>query len=50
MRLSDIKRMANNILENQSMESSFIEYKKSAIFKDKILKLQVEIEHFNINN
>ena len=37
MQLLDIKRMAHNILENQNIESSFIEYKKSANFKDKIL-------------
>ena len=38
MQLLDIKRMAHNILDNQSIESSFIEYKKSINFKDKILK------------
>ena len=36
MQLLDIKRMAHSILENQNIESSFIEYKKSANFKDKI--------------
>ena len=50
MRLSDIKRMANNILENQSMESSFIEYKKSAIFKDKILKTACAFANNYMNN
>ncbi|WP_257877072.1 MULTISPECIES: hypothetical protein [Anaerococcus] len=43
MQLLDIKRMAHNILENQNIESSFIEYKKSANFKDKILKLLVPL-------
>lgn len=38
MQLSDIKRMAHSILENQNIENSFIEYKKSINFKDKILK------------
>ena len=50
MRLSDIKRMANNIHENQSMESSFIEYKKSAIFKDKILKTACAFANNYMNN
>ena len=50
MRLSDIKRMTNNILENQSMESSFIEYKKSAIFKDKILKTACAFANNYMNN
>ena len=34
----DIKRIAHNILENQSIESSFIEYKKSTNFKDKMVQ------------
>ena len=38
MQLLDIKRMAHNILENRNIESSFIEYKKTTNFKDKILK------------
>ena len=38
MQILDIKRMAHNILENQKIESSFIEYKKTTHFKDKILK------------
>ena len=38
MQLLDIKRVAHSILENQNIESSFIEYKKTANFKDKILK------------
>ena len=50
MRLSDIKRMANNILENQSIESSFIEYKKSAEYKDKILKTACAFANNYMNN
>ena len=38
MKLSDIKKIAYSILENQNVENSFIEYKKSINFKDKILK------------
>ena len=38
MKLSDIKKIAHSILENQNVENSFIEYKKSINFKDKILK------------
>ena len=38
MQIPNIKRMARNILENKNIENSFIEYKKSAKFKDKILK------------
>ena len=38
MQISDIKRLAKSILENQNIECSNIEYKKSATFKDKILK------------
>lgn len=38
MQLLDIRRMAHNILDERKIESSFIEYKKSATFKDKILK------------
>lgn len=30
MKISDIKKMAHSIIENQKIENSFIEYKKSA--------------------
>ena len=38
MRIEDIRRMAHDILEKGSIENDFIEYKKSATFKNKILK------------
>lgn len=38
MQISDIKRMAHSIIEQYHIESDFIEYKKSATFKEKILK------------
>ena len=38
MRIEDIKRMAHDIVIKGSIENDFIEYKKSATFKDKILK------------
>lgn len=38
MQLQDIKRMAYDILDAGSIESDCIEYKKSATFKEKILK------------
>ena len=38
MRIEDIQRMAHDILEKGSIENDYIEYKKSATFKDKILK------------
>ncbi|WP_298103069.1 RNA-binding domain-containing protein [uncultured Campylobacter sp.] len=50
MQLLDIKRMAHNILENQNIESSFIEYKKSANFKDKILKTACAFANNYMNN
>ncbi|EFM64245.1 divergent AAA domain protein [Peptostreptococcus stomatis DSM 17678] len=50
MQLLDIKRMARNILENQNIESSFIEYKKSANFKDKILKTACAFANNYMNN
>ena len=50
MQLLDIKRMAHNILENQCIESSFIEYKKSANFKDKILKTACAFANNYMNN
>lgn len=50
MQLLDIKRMAHSILENQNIESSFIEYKKSANFKDKILKTACAFANNYMNN
>ena len=50
MQLLDIKRMAHNILEHQSIESSFIEYKKSTKFKDKILKTACAFANNYMNN
>lgn len=38
MRIEDIQRMAHDVLENNSVENDYIEYKKSATFKNKILK------------
>ena len=38
MKISDIKRMANSIIQQNHIESDYIEYKKSAMFKAKILK------------
>lgn len=38
MRIEDIQRMAHDILEKGSIENDYIEYKKSANFKNKILK------------
>ena len=38
MKRGDISRMAQDILERCAIENDYIEYKKSAIFKDKILK------------
>lgn len=38
MLISDIKKMAHYIIEQKNIENDFIEYKKSAIFKSKILK------------
>ena len=50
MQLLDIKRMAHSILENQNIKSSFIEYKKSANFKDKILKTACAFANNYMNN
>lgn len=50
MQISDIKRMARNILENQNIENSFVEYKKSAKFKDKILKTACAFANNYMNN
>ena len=38
MKISDIKRMAHEILENNEIESDHVEYKKSIQFQGKILK------------
>ena len=38
MRIEDIKLLANKILQSRKIENEYIEYKKSASFKDKILK------------
>ncbi len=38
MRIEDIRRMAHDIIVKGSIENDFIEYKKSATFKNKILK------------
>lgn len=38
MRIEDIRRMAYDILQQSAIENDFIEYKKSATFRDKILK------------
>ena len=38
MQQRDIKRMAHTILEQAHVENDYIEYKKSAASKDKILK------------
>ena len=38
MRNEDIRKMAHDIIVKGSIENDFIEYKKSVVFKDKILK------------
>ena len=38
MQINDIKRMAHTIIEQGHIENDYIEYKKSATFKAKILK------------
>lgn len=38
MQIEAIRRMAHDIIENAAIESDCIEYKKSATFKNKILK------------
>ena len=38
MKLSDIKKIAHSILENQNVENSFIEYKKSINFNCKLIR------------
>ena len=50
MKLSDIKKIAHSILENQNVENSFIEYKKSINFKDKILKTACAFANNYMNN
>ena len=42
--------MANSILENRVIESSYIDYKKSANFKDKILKTACAFANNYMNN
>lgn len=50
MQISHIRNMARNILKNQKIENSFIEYKKSANFKDKILKTACAFSNNYMNN
>ena len=50
MKLSDIKKIAHSILQNQNVENSFIEYKKSINFKDKILKTACAFANNCMNN
>ena len=50
MQRSDIQRMARDILENQVIENSYIEYKKSVQFKDKILKTACAFANNYMNN
>ena len=50
MQRADIKRMAHDILENQVLENSYIEYKKSVQFKDKILKTACAFANNYMNN
>ena len=38
MRIENIKRMAHDIIDRCAVENDYIEYKKSAEFKDRILK------------
>ena len=38
MQIEDIRRMSHAIIQNRRIENDFIEYKKSASFKGKILK------------
>ena len=50
MQRSDIQRMARDILENQVIENSYKEYKKSVQFKDKILKTACAFANNYMNN
>lgn len=50
MLIVDIKRMAHDILEKQKIENSFIEYKKSLNFQDKILKTLCAFANNYMNN
>ena len=50
MQISHIRNMARNILKHQKIENSFIEYKKSANFKDKILKTACAFANNYMNN
>ena len=47
---SDIKRLAHDILDSNRIENSFIEYKKSASFKDTILKTACAFANNYMNN
>ena len=38
MKVSDIQKMAHDVLERCAVEDDYIEYKKSATFRDRILK------------
>lgn len=38
MKIADIKRMASSVIQQGHIENDYIEYKKSAVFKAKILK------------
>ena len=38
MKIEDVKLLANKILQSKKIENEYIEYKKTASFKDKILK------------
>lgn len=50
MQILDVKKMAHSILETQNIENSFIEYKKSVNFKDKILKTACAFANNYMNN
>ncbi|MBN3534882.1 RNA-binding domain-containing protein [Mycoplasma procyoni] len=50
MNILEIKRIAREILENKRAENSFIEYKKSITFKDKILKTVCAFGNNYMNN
>lgn len=50
MKLNDITRMAHNILEKQYVENSYIEYKRSANFKDRILKTACALANNYMND
>jgi predicted HTH transcriptional regulator len=50
MKILDIKEIAHSIIEKQKIENSFVEYKKSANFKDKILKTACAFANNYMNN